>query len=54
MKEISINKFIFSNYTLDNAKFLITSIDDNKFVGETEVTLQGKTVKANITFSKVD
>ena len=29
-KAISINKFIFSNYTLDNAKFLITSIDDNK------------------------
>ncbi|MCP9770022.1 hypothetical protein EGI22_19135 [Lacihabitans sp. LS3-19] len=53
-KTITIDKFIFLGYVLENSKFLITSIDDNKFVGETEVTLQGKTYKANITFSKVN
>jgi hypothetical protein len=53
-KTITIDKFIFLSYVLENSKFLITSIDDNKFVGETEVTLQGKTYKANITFSRVN
>jgi hypothetical protein len=52
-KSITIDKFIFLGYTLDNSKFLISSIDDNQFVGQTEVTLNGKTYQANITFSVV-
>jgi hypothetical protein len=53
-KTITIDKFIFLSYVLENSKFLITSIDENKFVGETEVTLQGKIYKANLTFSRVN
>jgi hypothetical protein len=53
-KAITIDKFIFLNYTLQNSKFLISSINDNQFVGQTEVNLNGKTYQANITFSVVN
>jgi hypothetical protein len=53
-KAITIDKFIFLNYTLQNSKFLISSINDNQFVGQTEVSLNGKTYQANITFSVVN
>ena len=53
-KAITIDKFIFLNYTLQNSKFLISSINDNQFVGQTEISLNGKTYQANITFSVVN
>lgn len=53
-KAITIDKFIFLNYTLQNSKFLISTINDNQFVGQTEVSLNGKTYQANITFSVVN
>lgn len=53
-KAITIDKFIFLGYVLENSKFLISSISDNQFVGQTEVTLNGKTYQANITFSVVN
>ncbi|MBP6619184.1 MAG: hypothetical protein KA188_02960 [Leadbetterella sp.] len=53
-KAITIDKFIFLGYVLENSKFLISSINDNQFIGQTEVTLNGKTYQANITFSLVN
>ena len=53
-KAITIDKFIFLNYTLQNSKFLISSINENQFIGQTEVSLNGKTYQANITFSVVN
>jgi hypothetical protein len=41
-------------YVLENSKFLISSINDNQFIGQTEVMLNGKTYQANITFSVVN
>lgn len=53
-KTITIDKFIFLGYVLQNSKFLISSINDSQFVGQTEVTLNGKSYQANITFSMVN
>ena len=53
-KAITIDKFIFLGYVLENSKFLISSINDNQFIGQTDVMLNGKTYQANITFSVVN
>jgi len=53
-KAITIDKFIFLGYVLQNSRFLISSINDNQFIGQTEVSLNGKTYQANITFSVVN
>lgn len=53
-KAITIDKFIFLGYVLENSKFLISSINENQFIGQTEVMLNGKTYQANITFSVVN
>ncbi len=53
-KAITIDKFIFLGYVLQNSKFLISSINDNQFIGQTEVSLNGKAYQANITFSVVN
>ncbi|HLO46058.1 MAG TPA: hypothetical protein VK175_17080 [Leadbetterella sp.] len=53
-KAITIDKFIFLGYVLENSKFVISSINDNQFIGQTDVTLNGKTYQANITFSVVN
>ena len=52
-KSIKIDKFIFLGKILENTTFLISSIADDKFVGQTDVSLNGTTYQANITFSIV-
>lgn len=53
-KSITIDKFIVLDRVVDKAKFDITTIDDNKFTGTTEVTINSKLVKMNVTFAAVD
>ena len=53
-KAITIDKFSFLGYVLENSKFLISSINENQFIGQTDVMLNGKTYQANITFSVVN
>lgn len=52
-KAITIDKFIFLGYVLENSRFLISNINDDQFIGTTDVALNGKTYQANITFSLV-
>jgi hypothetical protein len=52
-KSITIQKFIFLQYTLDNPKFVITEINDDVFKGTAEIVLNGRNLTANITFSAV-
>lgn len=39
---LSVDRFVFFNFTINNAVFKMTSIDENSFSGETEVEYQGQ------------
>jgi hypothetical protein len=49
-RAITIDKFVLFARTVEKSKFLITSIDDNTFVGKTSVTVNSRSAIANITF----
>ncbi len=50
-KSITIDKFVFLGYVLDKPTFIIKSIDDKTFVGNTEGVISGNQFKATITFT---
>lgn len=49
--KISINKFIFLDYVIDNPVFTIKTIDEKQFTGETLVKYNGNNYVATITFT---
>jgi hypothetical protein len=52
-RAITIDKFVLFARAVEKTKFLITSIDDNTFVGKTSVTVNSRNAVANITFTAV-
>lgn len=52
-KSITVDKFIFLDYIIEKPTFLIKSINDKEFIGETDIFFNNQNYKANITFSVV-
>jgi hypothetical protein len=53
-KKLTIDKFTFLSFTIDNPSFAITELTETTFSGTTVVQFQGETVTADITFEKVN
>ncbi|NBA87822.1 hypothetical protein GVN16_18780 [Emticicia sp. CRIBPO] len=52
-KSINISKFVFLGRTIENAKLVITDINDNSFTGTTDIQFNGTTYSGVITFAVV-
>lgn len=52
-KSINISKFVFLGRTIENAKLIITDINDNSFTGTTDIQFNGTTYSGVITFAVV-
>lgn len=53
-KKLTIDKFTFLSFTIDNPSFTITELTETTFSGTTVVQFRGENVTADITFEKVN
>jgi hypothetical protein len=52
-KTITIDKFIFLNYTIDKPSFVLSEVTSSTFSGTTQITLNNQTFELVVVFEEV-
>ncbi len=52
-KSLSVERFIFLDRIIQNPKLILSSVSDDSFTGNTEISFNGSTYQGTLTFSRV-